>query len=330
MANSPSIRPRRLRLRPELRQMLQRVTLRRSDIIVPAFVTEGRGVKREVSSMPGVFQMSTDLAVPWLSALAEQGFKAYLIFGVIDRSRKDAVGSAALDENNVVCQLLRAAAAAKLPMLGITDLCFCEYTEHGHCGPLTDDKSTVHNDQTVELLVKQGINHARAGAAVIAPSGMMDGTVGALRTALDSAGFADVAILSYAVKYASAFYGPFRDAADSAPAFGDRRSYQMDPARGVDEAIHEVELDIQQGADMVMVKPAGAYLDIIAAVRRHVHVPVVAYQVSGEYAMLEAAARNGWIDRERAVLESLLAIKRAGADLVISYYAELLTKLLDA
>ena len=213
-------------------------------------------------------------------------------------------------------------------MVGITDLCFCEYTSHGHCGPMTADGSTVKNDETVERLVKQAVNHAKAGAAVIAPSGMMDGTVAALRKGLDAAGFSDVAILSYAVKYASAFYGPFRDAADSAPAFGDRRSYQMDPARGVDEALLEAQLDVEQGADMVMVKPAGAYLDVIAAVRQAVHVPVVAYQVSGEYSMIEAAARNGWIDRERAVLESLTAIKRAGADLVITYYAEMLAKLL--
>jgi porphobilinogen synthase len=212
-------------------------------------------------------------------------------------------------------------------MVGITDLCFCEYTSHGHCGPMTDDNATVRNDETVERLVRQAVNHAKAGAGVIAPSGMMDGTVAALRRGLDLAGFTDVAILSYAVKYASAFYGPFRDAADSAPAFGDRRSYQMDPARGVDEALHEALLDVQQGADMVMVKPAGPYLDVVAAVRSAVRVPVVAYQVSGEYAMLEAAARNGWLDRDRAVLESLLAIKRAGADLVITYYAELVAKL---
>jgi len=274
--------------------------------------------------------MSVDVAVPWLSRLAEGGIRAYLVFGVIERQKKDALGSAALDENNVVCRLLRAARDAGLPMVGITDLCFCEYTDHGHCGPLSADNSTVRNDETVARLVTQAINHARAGAAVVAPSGMMDGTVGALRRGLDAAGFADVGILSYAVKYASAFYGPFRDAADSAPAFGDRRSYQMDPARGVDEAILEATLDLQQGADMVMVKPAGAYLDIIAAVRRNVHVPVAAYQVSGEYSMIEAAVRSGWLDSDRIVLESLLAIKRAGADLIITYFAERLVKLLEA
>src|SRR5687768_9077032 len=323
------IRPRRLRQQQQLRAMLQGVQLRRSDVIVPIFVREGTNVRQEVASMPGVFQMSVDVALPWLAQRAGEGFLSYLVFGVIDRAKKDAMGSAALDEDNVVCRLLRKAREQKLPMAGITDLCFCEYTSHGHCGPLTDDKGTVKNDETVERLVRQAINHAKAGAAVVAPSGMMDGAVSALRRGLDGAGFSDVAILAYAVKYASAFYGPFRDAADSAPEFGDRRGYQMDPARGVDEAVHEALLDVQQGADMVMVKPAGPYLDVVAAVRRAVDVPLVAYQVSGEYAMLEAAARNGWLDGDRAVLESLLAIKRAGADLIITYYAERLAKLLS-
>jgi porphobilinogen synthase len=215
-------------------------------------------------------------------------------------------------------------------MAGITDLCFCEYTSHGHCGPMSADGSTVENDATVRLLVQQAVNHARAGAAVIAPSGMMDGTVAALRKGLDAEGFANVAILSYSVKYASAFYGPFRDAADSAPAFGDRRSYQMDPARGIEEALHEVRLDLEQGADMVMVKPAGPYLDVISRVRQIVDVPVVAYQVSGEYSMLLAAIQNGWLDRDRAILESLTSIKRAGADLIISYFADDLLRLIPA
>lgn len=314
------VRPRRLR-QPLLREMLQRHMLRTSDVIVPVFVVEGHGVRREVPSMPGVFQMSVDVAVPWLNQRADEGHKAYLVFGVIDRARKDPAGSEALNADNVVCRLLREAARQKLPMAGITDLCFCEYTSHGHCGPLTADNATVRNDETVQRLVVQAVNHAKAGAAVIAPSGMMDGTVGALRRGLDAAGFADVAILSYSVKYASAFYGPFRDAADSAPAFGDRRSYQMDPSRGVEEALLEARLDVEQGADMVMVKPAGAYLDIIAAVRRAVDVPVVAYQVSGEYSLIEAAARNGWIDRDHLAMESLVAIKRAGADVIISYFA---------
>jgi porphobilinogen synthase len=329
MALDLPIRPRRLRLQPRLRQMLQRVTLRRSDIIVPVFVTEGAGVRKEVASMPGVFQMSIDAALPWLAQRAEEGFGAYLIFGVIDRAKKDPAGSPALDPDNVVCRLLREAAKAKLPMLGITDLCFCEYTSHGHCGPMTDDGATVRNDETVARLVTQAVNHAKAGAAIVAPSGMMDGTIAALRSGLDAAGHADVALLSYAVKYASGFYGPFRDAADSAPAFGDRRSYQMDPARGVDEALLEARLDVEQGADMIMVKPAAAYLDIIAACRARFDVPLVAYQVSGEYSMIEAAARNGWIDRDRVLIESLTAIKRAGADLIISYYAEVLAKLVE-
>jgi porphobilinogen synthase len=324
------IRPRRLRLRPEFRAMLQRVTLRRSDFIVPVFVTEGSGVRREVPSMPGVFQMSVDVAATWLSKRAEEGFKAYLVFGVIERAKKDPTGSAALEGDNVVCRLLREVGRQQIPMAGITDLCFCEYTSHGHCGPLTADGATVQNDATVERLVTQAVNHAQAGAAVIAPSGMMDGTIGALRRGLDAAGFADVALLAYAVKYASAFYGPFRDAADSAPAHGDRKSYQMDPARGVEEALLEARLDVEQGADMIMVKPAAAYLDVIAACRRAFDVPMVAYQVSGEYSMIEAAARNGWIDRDRLLLESLTAIKRAGADLIISYYAEVLAKLLPA
>jgi porphobilinogen synthase len=324
------IRPRRLRQQPQLRAMLQSVQLRRSDVIVPVFVREGTNVRQEVTSMPGVFQMSVDVALPWLAKRAEEGYLSYLIFGVIDRAKKDAIGTPALDEGNVVCQLLRKAKEQKLPMAGITDLCFCEYTSHGHCGPLTDDKSTVKNDETVDRLVRQAVNHAKAGAAVVAPSGMMDGTVAALRKGLDGAGFTDVSILAYAVKYASAFYGPFRDAADSAPEFGDRRSYQMDPARGLGEALREARLDVEQGADMVMVKPAGAYLDVVSAVRRAVDVPLVAYQVSGEYAMLEAAARNGWLDHDRAVLESLLAIKRAGADLIITYYAERLARLLPA
>ncbi len=323
-----AVRPRRLRLNPAMRNMLQSVTLEKRQIIVPVFVCEGEGVRRPVGSMPGVEQMSVDVALEFLGELADQGFASYIAFGVIDREKKDETGSPALDEDNVVCRLFRSGRKARLPMVAISDLCFCEYTSHGHCGVLTDDKSTVANDQTVERLIRQAISHAKAGADVIAPSGMMDGTIGALRAGLDEAGFQDVSLLSYAVKYASAFYGPFRDAADSAPSHGDRRSYQMDTARDVREAILEATLDVEQGADMVMVKPAGAYLDVIAAVRREVYVPLVAYQVSGEYSMIEAAARNGWIDRERVILESLQAIRRAGADLIISYFAPALAKLL--
>lgn len=323
------IRPRRLRASPLLRQMLQRVTLRKDDFILPVFVAEGSNIKREVTSMPGVFQMSVDHCTDWLAARAQEGFRSFLVFGVIDRAKKDSTGSAALDPENVVCKLLREVQKRAIPMVGMTDLCFCEYTDHGHCGPMTSDKKTVQNDATRALLVKQAINHAKAGAQVIAPSGMMDGAVESIRKGLDEAGFTEISILAYSVKYASAFYGPFRDAADSAPAFGDRRSYQMDPARGIEEALREVKLDVEQGADMVMVKPAGPYLDVLSRVRQAVDVPVVAYQVSGEYAMLEGAIRNGWLDRDRAILESLTAIKRAGADLIISYYAESLAKLLD-
>jgi porphobilinogen synthase len=326
--NQPIIRPRRLRLSPFLRKSLATVHLHRRDLILPIFVVEGRGIRREISSMPGIHQMSLDIAADWLHARAAEGFAAFLAFGVIDRTKKDAEGSAALDPDNIVCKLLRQSKDQKLPMLAITDLCFCEYTSHGHCGILSPDNSTVQNDATVKALVTQALNHARAGADVIAPSGMMDGTVEALRCGLDAAGFLDVAILSYSVKYASAFYGPFRDAADSAPQFGDRRSYQMDPARGVKEAIHETLLDIEQGADMVMVKPGLPYLDILAAVKQAVNVPVVSYQVSGEYSMIEAAARAGWIDRDAAVRESLVALKRAGADLIITYFAEAAARLL--
>ncbi|HEX8324195.1 MAG TPA: porphobilinogen synthase [Tepidisphaeraceae bacterium] len=321
-------RPRRLRQQPQLRDMLKRVTLRRSDFIVPVFVCEGRGIKRPIASMPGVSQMSTDVAADWLAARSAAGFKAYLPFGVVDTAKKDATGSESLHEDNVVCRIVRETKRRRLPMAAVTDLCLCEYTDHGHCGPLTNDRGDVDNDATLKLLAAQAVNHARAGADVIAPSGMMDGMVAAIRKGLDDGGFPNVPILSYAVKYASAYYGPFRDAADSAPAFGDRRSYQMDPAGGIDEALREVDLDLAQGADMVMVKPAGPYLDVLAAVRARANVPVVAYQVSGEYSQIEAAAAQGWIDRDRVVLESLTAIKRAGADLIICYWAEILERLL--
>lgn len=312
-----------------LRTLLQRIRLNRSDIIVPVFVCEGNQIRREVTSMPGVYQMSVDVASDWLREMSKSGFRAYIAFGVIDRSKKDFSGTEACNPDNVVCQLLRRVRESGNPMIAITDLCLCEYTDHGHCGPLTSDSKTVDNDNTLSLLVRQAINHARAGADIVAPSGMMDGMVHAIRTGLDEAGWKDVSILSYAVKYASAYYGPFRDAADSAPTHGDRRSYQMDYARGVEEALLEVDLDIQQGADMVMVKPAGAYLDVLSAVRRRVQVPVVAYQVSGEYAQIKAASAQGWLDESQVILESLTAIKRAGADLIISYFAPQLVSLLD-
>jgi porphobilinogen synthase len=314
------IRPRRLRLDPLLRTSLQRVVLRPADFVVPVFVCEGDSQKREVPSMPGIFQMSVDVAIEFLKACIDVGIVSFIAFGVIDRRRKDANGSEATNADNVVCRLVRTVRDRSMPIVPMTDLCLCEYTSHGHCGPLTAGRS-VDNDQTLPLLVAQALNHARAGSRVIAPSGMMDNAVAAIRSGLDADGFSDVAILSYAVKYASAYYGPFRDAADSAPSTGDRRGYQMDPARGVEEALREAMLDVEQGADMIMVKPAGPYLDVLRAVRQAIDVPTAAYQVSGEYAMIEAAARNGWIDRDRVVLESLTAIKRAGADLILTYYA---------
>jgi porphobilinogen synthase len=306
--------------------MLQGVTLRRSDVIVPVFVTGGKGVRKEVGSMPGVFQMSVDVAADWLAARAEQGFGAYLAFGVIERERKDATGSAALDPDNVVCRLLRETNSRKLPMLGITDLCFCEYTDHGHCGVLTPE-GDVDNDATLENLELQAISLADAGAQVIAPSAMMDGQVGSIRAALDEADHLNVPILSYAAKYASAFYGPFRDAAGSAPAFGDRSTYQMDVGN-TDEALREVELDVKQGADMIMIKPAMPCLDVLRRVRERFDVPLCAYQVSGEYSMIKAAAAKKWIDETRVMVESLTSIKRAGADFVLTYYAREMAKLL--
>jgi porphobilinogen synthase len=309
-----------------MRSALHRVRVTPTQLIVPVFV-KTFGATSEVPSMPGVFQHTVDDALRFLESCAASGIGMFIVFGVVERGRKDATGSPATDPDNVVCKLLREVKRRGLPMLAITDLCLCEYTDHGHCGPLKPD-GVVDNDPTLDLLVQQAINHVRAGADVIAPSGMMDGTIASLRRGLDAQGLHDTVLMSYAVKYASGYYGPFRDAADSAPSFGDRRGYQMDPSRGVEEAVLEAQLDIDQGADIVMVKPAGPYLDIIRAVRERVTVPVAAYQVSGEYAMIEAAARNGWIDRERVVTESATSISRAGADLIITYHAPLLAKLL--
>jgi porphobilinogen synthase len=309
-----------------MRSALHRVRVTPAQLVVPVFVKDF-GATSEVASMPGVFQHTLDDAVRFIESCATSGIGMFIVFGVIERSRKDGAGTPANDPENIVCRLLREVKTRRLPMLAITDLCLCEYTDHGHCGPLRAD-GAVDNDATLELLVRQAVHHARAGADVIAPSGMMDGTIAALRGGLDAQGLVDTVLMSYAVKYASGFYGPFRDAADSAPSFGDRRGYQMDPARGADEAVLEATLDVDQGADIVMVKPAGPYLDIVRAVRERMDVPVAAYQVSGEYAMIEAAARNGWIDRDRVVTESITSIARAGADLIITYHAPLLAKLL--
>ena len=278
--------------------------------------------------MPGVYQRPVGDAAGWLGELAGRGFGAFIAFGVIGRGKKDEVGSAALDGDNVVCRLVREVKRRGNPMTAVTDLCLCEYTDHGHCGPIVGGR--VDNDATLELLAKQAVNHAEAGADWVAPSGSMDGMVAAIREGLDAAGHVETAILSYSVKYAGAFYGPFRDAAESAPGFGDRRGYQMDPLRGADEAVREAELDVAEGADLVMVKPAGPYLDVIAAVRRAVRVPVVAYQTSGEYAMHVAGERAGWVDGDAVALESLHAIRRAGADAIITYHVDRLDRLLPA
>jgi porphobilinogen synthase len=309
-------RLRRLRTSETLRAMVRETRLSPDMFILPLFVCEGDGVRREVSSMPGVFNLSVDEAVRETAAARADGIKSVLLFGLPDH--KDDVGSAAYDPEAPVQAAIRAIKREVPDSLVITDVCLCEYTDHGHCGIIEDGEIT--NDPSVEQLVRAAVSHATAGADIVAPSDMMDGRVGAIREALDDRGFENVAIMSYAAKYCSAFYGPFRDAAASAPQFGDRRSHQMDPGNAL-EALREVEQDIEEGADIVMVKPALPYLDVITRVKDAFGYPTAAYQVSGEYSMLKAAARNGWIDERRAMVETLTAIKRAGADMVITYYA---------
>jgi porphobilinogen synthase len=309
-------RPRRLRRTAAMRALVRETRLSPDMFIYPLFVRSGEGYRREIASMPGVFQLSVDEAVREASAARAEGVRGVLLFGLPDA--KDAAGTGAADPEGPVQMAVRALKAEVPDVLAITDVCLCEYTSHGHCGILVD--GDVANDATVAELVRAALSHAAAGADIVAPSDMMDGRVGAIRTALDTAGFPNTAIMSYAAKYCSAFYGPFRDAADSAPAFGDRRSHQMDPAN-VEEALREVALDIEEGADMVMVKPAVAYLDVIARVKTEFGLPTAAYHVSGEYAMVKAAAANGWIDEERAMMETLTSIARAGADIIITYYA---------
>ena len=311
----PSQRLRRLRINPIVRERLAETDLSPRRLIMPFFVCPGTGVKRAIPSMPGQYQYSLDVLVREVRALQKRGLQSALLFGI--PSRKDAVGSDAYSPRGVIQIAVRRLKKDCPNLLVITDLCFCEYTSHGHCGILKN--GDVDNDATLRLIAKTAVVQARAGADIIAPSGMMDGMVRTIRQALDRAGFPNVLIMSYAAKFASAFYGPFRDAAGSTPAFGDRRSYQMNPAN-VREALREVALDVQEGADLVMVKPALAYLDIIRRVREEVRVPVVAYNVSGEYSMVEAAAKNGWIDGPRVVREILLGIRRAGADWIISYH----------
>ncbi len=318
----PTLRPRRLRRTPALRRMVRETTLSPADFIFPLFVTHGHGVRREIPSMPGQYQLSVDQLPAEAETVARLGIPAVILFGI--PRVKDAIGSENFAEDGIVQQAVRALKAAVPELVVITDVCMCEYTDHGHCGIVREAPGgafEIDNDATLEILGRVAVSHAEAGADIVAPSGMMDGMVAAIRQALDAAGHHQVAILSYAAKYASAFYGPFRDAAQSPPQFGDRRSHQMDPANAR-EALREVALDVAEGADMVMVKPALAYLDIIRAVRERFDLPVAAYNVSGEYAMVKAAARNGWIDGRGVTLELLTAIKRAGADLILTYFAK--------
>jgi porphobilinogen synthase len=316
MPHFPQYRLRRLRRTQAIRRLAAETRVQVDDLILPLFIAPGHGVRREISSMPGVFQTSLDELLRDARTAAELGIPAVLLFGIPET--KDARGSSGFAEDGIVQQAVRGLKAELPDLVVITDVCLCEYTSHGHCGVLHGD--SVDNDATLELLARQALSHARAGADIVAPSDMMDGRVGAIRHALDDEGFCDVAILSYAAKYASAFYGPFREAAESTPQFGDRRGYQMDPANAA-EALREVRLDIEEGADMVMVKPAHAYLDIIWRVKQETGYPLAAYHVSGEYAAVIAAGRLGWIDTERAMAETLTSIRRAGADLIITYWA---------
>ncbi|MBY0526105.1 MAG: porphobilinogen synthase [Gemmataceae bacterium] len=312
---------RRLRHHPLVRDLVRESTLTTNDLILPLFVVPGRGIKKEIGSMPGNHQLSVDRLVDEVGGAIDIGIRAFIFFGI--PTHKDAIGSSALEDDGIVQGALRALRETfKDKALLITDECFCEYTDHGHCGPLSEQggRRDVDNDQTLPKLAQQCVSHARAGADVVAPSGMMDGMVQAIRTGLDEAGFSHVPIMSYAAKYASGFYGPFRDAAESPPQFGDRAGYQMDPANG-DEAMREVALDLSEGADIIMVKPAMAYMDIIRRVKERFEVPVAAYNVSGEFAMVKAAAAKGWIDERRVAMEILTGIKRAGADMILTYFA---------
>jgi len=313
----PDYRPRRLRRTTNLRRMVRETRLSIDNLIMPLFVVPGRKVQRPVGSMPGVTQLSVDCAVEECKAVHDLGVPAVILFGIPEH--KDPAGSGAYSDSGIIQRALAAIKAAVPDLILITDVCLCEYTDHGHCGVVVD--GDVDNDATLDLLAKEALSHARAGADMVAPSDMMDGRVGAIREALDEQGFDQVPIMAYAAKFASAFYGPFRDAAASVPQFGDRRSYQMDPPNG-DEALREVGLDLDEGADIVMVKPALAYLDVIWRVKEAYGYPVAAYNVSGEYAMLKAAAQNGWVDEQRAMLEMLTGIRRAGADMILTYFAK--------
>ena len=319
----PVQRPRRLRSSVSMRSLVRETHLEPSQFILPLFVVEGEGVRREIGSMPGNYQLSIDELLKECETTEKLGIGSVILFGI--PSHKDELASGAYDDNGIVQCAVRALKQALPKLLVVTDVCNCEYTSHGHCGLVVN--GDVDNDATLDWLARSAVSHARAGADIVAPSDMMDGRVGAIREALDAAGFSKTPILSYAAKYASCFYGPFRDAAESAPQFGDRRSYQMDPANGR-EAMREIELDLEEGADMIMVKPAMPYLDLICQARQRFDVPIAAYQVSGEYSMIMAAARNGWIDRERAMMESLTSITRAGAGIILTYFSKPAARLL--
>ncbi len=317
LAGFPFSRPRRLRKNEEIRSLVRETALSLDDLIYPMFVRHGENVVEEIPSMPGVFRYSVDRVAEKVAQVRDKGIKAVILFGIPEH--KDEVGSDTWSDEGIIQRALREIRKEVKDIYLITDVCFCEYTSHGHCGVLYGHE--VDNDKTLENLKKQVVSHARNGADMVAPSGMMDGMVKAIREALDSEGFTHIPIMAYSAKYASAFYGPFRDAAESAPSFGDRRSYQMDPANRR-EALKEVSLDVMEGADIVMVKPALAYMDVIRDIRERFLLPVCAYNVSGEYSMVKAAGKLGWIDEERVTLEILTSIKRAGADMIITYFAE--------
>lgn len=319
------IRPRRLRRTPEIRSMVRETGITTDDLVYPLFVKNGNGIKEPIPSMPGQYHFSVDTLVSEVEELRSLGVKAIILFGLPET--KDPIGSSAFDENESVQRSIRAIKDKFPDMVVITDVCLCEYTDHGHCGIIKN--GCVHNDSTLEILAKTALSHVKAGADFVAPSDMMDGRVAAIRNILDSNGYCDSGIISYAVKYASAFYGPFREAADSAPEFGDRTGYQMDPGNS-NEAIREAILDIEEGADMIMVKPALPYLDIIRRVKEECLLPVAAYHVSGEYSMIKAAEERGWVDGKRIMMESLTCIKRAGAKLIFTYFAKDAAKVLNS
>jgi len=314
----PTVRMRRLRANPAIRRMVRETTLDAGDLIYPLFVKTGTGKRDEIVSMPGVFQLTLDQLEAEAAEILSLGIPAVILFGLPES--KDEAGSGAFAEDGIVQQAIRRLKEVAPELYVITDVCMCEYTSHGHCGAV-DEAGCVINDVTLEMLAMTALSHAEAGADMVAPSDMMDGRIAAIRAALDAEGFSDIPIMAYSAKYASGYYGPFRDAADSAPAFGDRSQYQMDPANG-DEAMRETELDVDEGADIVMVKPALAYMDIIRRVKDTFGMPTAAYNVSGEYSMVKAAAANGWIDEKRVVLETLLGFKRAGADMILTYHAK--------